>query len=76
MIGEPFDDDLSNPPYSNPTFRVSLFGVTLLRERSGVISEGPCWVCLYGCWMHCCGTLPELIWSFLTEFRSDRHLVG
>lgn len=56
---------------------VNVFGFYITTEKPGVISEGPVWICCYGgCWMHCCGTLRELIWSVATEYKSDRHLVG
>ena len=56
--------------------RLNLFGFILFREERGVISPGPCWVCFYDCYMHADESLPRLIWSLVTEFRSDRHLVG
>jgi hypothetical protein len=43
------------------------FRIWVWRERAGVCSDGPCWLCTYGYWMHCTGTLPELVvdvWSF------------
>jgi len=55
---------------------LNLFGFTLFREKRGVISLGPCWVCFYDCYMHADESLAGLIWSLVTEFRHDRHLVG
>lgn len=48
----------------------------IFQERPGVVSEGPCWVCMYDCYLHIEDTLPRLLWNVLTEFRHDRHLVG
>ena len=55
---------------------LELFGFTLFREDPGVISSGPRWVCFYDCYMHADESLPRLIWSLITEFRHDRHLIG
>lgn len=46
------------------------------REKAGVISVGPCWIVTYGSWMHCCPGIASLLWSLLTEWKSDQHLVG
>jgi hypothetical protein len=59
--------------------RFSLFGITLFRERPGVISPEACWVCSYGGipgWLHTNRSLLPLLWEVATEFRGDRHLVG
>jgi hypothetical protein len=53
--------------------------VRIFRERAGVISPGPCWVCVYGGvpgWMHAYESLPKLLWSLITEWKDDRHIVG
>jgi hypothetical protein len=58
---------------------MSLFGVTLLRERAGVISAGPCWVFMYGGvpgWLHVNESLLLLLREVIAEWRHDRHLVG
>jgi hypothetical protein len=52
-----------------------LFGVSIWREAPGVISPGFCWCATYGCWMHCTGSLVGL-WSLITEWQHDRHVVG
>jgi hypothetical protein len=54
--------------------RIGRFNFT--REKPGVISEGPCWVCTYDGYLHVCDTLPQLVWELFTQFRSDKHLVG
>ena len=59
--------------------RVNLFGVLLFRERVGVISPGPCWVCTYGGvpgWLHANEGLLPLLWEVITEWQADRHVVG
>ena len=48
----------------------------IFRERAGVISKQPCWVCWYGCWLHTADSLLALLWSVVTEWKHDRHLVG
>lgn len=53
-----------------------IFGFVVSAEPPGVVGSGRVYICSYGCWMHVCGSLPELTWSVLTEFKSDRHLVG
>lgn len=46
------------------------------REKPGVISEGPCWVCVYGYWMHCAGTLWELADDVIRFWKHDSRIVG
>lgn len=57
---------------------VVIFGHVIYREKPGVLSEGPCWVCWYGqgCWGHFCDGFWELIWNVITEYKHDRHLIG
>ena len=47
---------------------------SLYREKSGVISEQPCWVFSYEAYMHYNTSFLRLIWEVLTEFRNDKHL--
>ena len=57
----------------------SLFGITLFRERPGVISHGACWVCVYGGipgWIHTRESLLTLLWEVVMEYKNDRYLVG
>ena len=56
--------------------RLRLFGHTLYLEKSGVISQNSCWVCFYSSYMHADESLARLLWSLLTEYESDKHLVG
>lgn len=48
----------------------------LFREKPGVISPGPCWVCFYDCYMHCNESLFWLLVEVVLEYKHDRHLVG
>jgi len=57
-------------------FRFGLYIPRIHKEKAGVISEGECWVIFHGCWMYCDDTLPKAIWLMISEYRSDRHLVG
>ncbi len=72
------DEDLSGIPLpQRKQPRVyRLFGFAVWKEEAGIISPGPCWVCGYGMWMHTDDTLCRLLWSVLTEYKSDRHLVS
>jgi hypothetical protein len=46
------------------------------REKAGVISKKPVWVCSYSCYMHINETLLGLLWSVITEYKDDEYLVG
>jgi len=49
------------------------------REKPGVISPGTAWCCTYDGvpgYLHIHDSLPQLLWELITEFRSDKHLVG
>jgi hypothetical protein len=46
---------------------------SLYREKSGVISEQPCWVFDYDMYTHYNTSLLGLIWEVITEFKNDRH---
>lgn len=48
----------------------------IFKERAGVISPKPIWVCFESCWMYEDYSLLKLIWIIITEWRNDRHLVG
>lgn len=61
---------------SEPLFKMRIFGLGIVHERAGVISEEPCWVCWYGYWMHTGDTLLSLLWNVFTEWKNDRHIVG
>lgn len=46
------------------------------KEKPGVISPNSCWVCFYDCYMHADESLIKLLYSIITEFKHDKHLVG
>ena len=48
----------------------------IFRERPGVISEGPCWVCVAPGYLYTADTLPGLLWVLAWEWGEDRHLAG
>ncbi len=48
----------------------------IFRERAGVISARPVWVCIHDGYLYLEDTLPALLWLLLIEWRDDRHLVG
>lgn len=50
--------------------------VQILRERPGVISEAPCWVGIYSCYLYTAPTLSGLLWQMARVWDRDRHVVG
>ena len=48
----------------------------IFREKAGVISSDPCWVCISTGYLYTASTLSGLLWILLTEWKDDRHLVG
>ena len=48
----------------------------LFRERAGVISEVPVWVCLANHRIFIHERFLSLVWIVVTEWNDDRHLVG
>lgn len=40
------------------------------------ISVNPTWVCSYSCYLHTNDSLLGLLWSVITEYKNDKHLVG
>lgn len=58
----------------------------IFKEKPGIISPGPAWICLYDKYsdvyydsynyMHIDESLIKLIYSVITEFKHDKHLVG
>jgi len=45
-------------------------------EKPGVISDGPCWVIIWGCHMYCGETLLELAWDLVWNFADSSSFVG
>lgn len=48
----------------------------IFKEKAGMISLGPCWVCFYPGYLHAHDTLLGLLWQVVTEYKHDKHLVG
>ena len=48
----------------------------IYREKAGVISEKPIWVCMCGAYLYTGETLRRLIEVLNTEWEHDKHLVG
>jgi len=47
------------------------------KEPAGIISERPVWVLFYGdCYMVVCERWYMCIYYMITEYKSDRHLIG
>ena len=57
-------------------FRFGLYIPHIHKEKAGVISPDECWVIFHGCWMYTGDTLRQALWQMISEYRSDRHLVG
>ena len=54
-----------------------LRSIRIWKEKPGVISSGSSWCLVYGgCYLHVCDSLPQLLLELITEFRSEKHLVG
>jgi hypothetical protein len=62
--------------HSNPHFQVKLFGFLLLKERAGVISPAPIWICFHSCYMYNGDTLAKCLWAVISQWKDDRNLVG
>lgn len=49
----------------------------IFKEVAGKISDKPCWCCIAeGCYLYTHDYLIGLLWIIVTEWRSDKHLVG
>lgn len=55
--------------------RLYPFRIWIGRGKAGVTSEGPCWICCYGCWMHVSDTLPGLVWDVIWYWKSDHNII-
>lgn len=51
-------------------------GMKIFKEKPGVISEGPGWVCIDDGYLYTADTLLGLLWMLLTQWKDDRHMVG
>ena len=48
----------------------------IYKEKAGVISEKPIWMCWHRCWLYTADSFLSLIIILITEWKHDRHLVG
>lgn len=48
----------------------------LFKEKAGVISEVACWVMIDRCWLYTGDTLLQVVWKYVSQYKSDKHLVG
>ena len=48
----------------------------IFKEKAGIMSKEPIWVCLHGPYMYTASTLKKLIHILNTEWENDKHLVG
>lgn len=56
--------------------RIKLLGALIFKEKAGVVSEGPIWICFEREFMYMAPTLLGLIWQVITEWRNERYMVG
>lgn len=50
--------------------------IRIFKTKAGEVSPEPCWCCIYSCHMHLDDTLFGLLFSVITEWKDDVHLVG
>lgn len=48
----------------------------IYKEKAGVISEGPVWVCIHDGYLYTADTLEGLIKVLNEEWEHDKYLVG
>ncbi len=48
----------------------------IFKEKAGVISQHPVWVCIHNGYMYIEDTLDKLVVTLNTEWEHDKHLVG
>lgn len=48
----------------------------IYKEKAGVISKDPIWVCFQSCWMYEGASLLGLLWNIVSQRRQDRNLIG
>jgi len=46
----------------------------IYKEKSGVISKEPVWVCIQNRYLYTHNTLIGLLWTIITEYQEDKHL--
>ncbi len=50
--------------------------MTLIKEKAGVISNGPCWCLWHNGYLYTHDTLIGVLWLAFREWNHDRHLIG
>lgn len=55
---------------------IKLPGMVIFKERAGIIGPHGVWVCFHRCWMYTGDTFLGLLLTVISEWTSDRHLVG
>ena len=48
----------------------------IFKEKAGMISEDPIWVCMTVGYLYTADTLRALLWLMITEWKHDNHVVG
>lgn len=50
--------------------------VKIFKEKAGIISKEPVWVCCWSEHMYIEDTLLKLFFLMIKEWKSDKHIVG
>lgn len=48
----------------------------IFKEKAGVISEEPIWVCIHAAYLYTAATLIQLIILLCKEWKHNKHLIG
>ena len=48
----------------------------IFKEKAGILADDAVWVCMYPGYLHADARLIRLFWEVLTEYKSDKHLIG
>lgn len=48
----------------------------IFREKAGIISEKPIWICYHSTYMYVGDSLIGLLWEMATKWNNDHNLVG
>lgn len=51
-------------------------GFSFVRYKAGYISEESIYVCYHKGYMYSDHRLLKLLWMLLTEFKTDKHIIG
>lgn len=50
--------------------------LVIFKEKAGVISEGPLWICFHSCWMYTGESFLKLLYNIVKFWKSDRNIIG